>query len=328
MNYLLNPVFVVAYGGVAVRAAMILRALQVMYTGNVLKTWKWLLGDYETDDTAANCPAFFDSKNWQAALPTAGETAPISISDDCQGLEARIEAGDGDVVWLRRIAPRGLIASYRGSEGAQVPRFTRIGLALGASDTLNSHRVWTKKIESGIRSLALDGSLMSSVLIDSPELVASRPTVVVLFGNGGGTGSGASIALGVAVRFFQSGLGIKLNSHAYVLGGAYRQQMSVSGVNGKIAHALDLDLNHAMSSRAGTLSLPVGPDESIEAPAPLFDRVNRLEATGRLAEKTDDFARAVAESVLFTYASPAAAALQLARANDEQLPGVLHLLKK
>ena len=144
----------------------------------------------------------------------------------------------------------------------------------------------------------------------------------------GGTGSAALIPLAITARWLAASLGLKLETHAWIVAGHYRPKDGDENAKSALAHALDIDLEYVMTPGASSLRIPLGPDLFAEVRGRLFDSIYREEAAGRLLHDYAGIVAQCTEDLLFTYTTTAARDLMRSQVNKTIKPRLRGLAQR
>lgn len=313
MNPRFPRILVLSAGGIAIAIMLAWRACLYKHFGYLPNHYRWLGIDFASNPpTAADFPRDISHEARHAVGLKSSEISVLSFGGAHQQLAERIKAGDPNVNYLGDLIDPELLGPYSGAEGAQIPAIVRAALAYcaGARDS------WCSLIDRNLHEL-------SSIANDGPDAV----TAIFVGGGQGGTGTGALFPLAVATRWMAQSKGMRLDAHAFVLAGHYREKDGQEENKAGLNYALDRDLERAVEP-GNTLAFPLGAKRTALFEGRLFDTVLRQEVWGAFEHDEGSAIARAARTLAFRYAAPAAFELQNSRGNVENKGRLLPLLER
>ena len=306
----------VGLGGAGNQALIVFRAWMVALLGWLPECWRFLGIDFATDPPSAPDHLFpaVPVAMWRAAALPPSDVRLLSLPADCAALAERIKRGDADVAWIARLVPPEILAGYSGGEASRIPALTRLALALSVGDDgVTTGKSWFTLLAGKLEDLAPLGRAAHSLMMARGVSLAedtTPPLIVAIAGVEGGTGNGALLPVAMAARSIAGAAARPVHIEAALLTGHYRPADGQEDSKGAVAHALDLDLEYAMSAARGLLALPTGNDAEIATTEAPFDSLYRMDAAGRLRHDYRAALAQFAELLLVRYASATGAKLQ------------------
>jgi hypothetical protein len=306
----------VGLGGAGNQALIVFRAWVIVLLGWLPECWRFLGIDFATDPPAAPDYLFpaVPAAVWRAAALPPADVRLLSLPPDCAALAERIKRGDADVAWIGRLVPPEILAGYGGGEASRIPAFSRLALALSVGDDgVTTGKSWLTLLAGKLEDLAPLGRAAHAMMMAhgiSMAEDATPPLMVAVAGTEGGTGNGALLPVAIAARSIAGAAARPVHIEAALLTGHYRPADGQEESKGAVAHALDLDLEYAMSAGRGLLALPTGSEAEIATAEVPFDGIYRMDAAGRLRHDYRAALAQFAELLLFRYASATGAKLQ------------------
>ncbi|HEY0404738.1 MAG TPA: hypothetical protein VGC89_03370, partial [Pyrinomonadaceae bacterium] len=325
-RHIFQPLLLVAKGGFACQALLLLRAQLHMELGFLPPSLRCFAIDFAADAPLAPRALFpeIPSDVWERVEFSPAEMYLLKTNIDLKKIAQRIRRGDADVAWLGRIIPADVLERYTGTEACQIPNMTRFFLAYWASAFHRFDTPWPERLREHLRALRRNGDALHALTAFGipPSAVAPTPSrAVSICGAGGGTGSGASIAVSTILKWLAGQLGLDFKLDALVITGHYRQRNGHEMRKDALAHALDMDITASVASDAVT-EFQLGPDTTARVSGKLFDTLQRLEAYGRYEYQTRGMLSAAARFLRYTYFTRAGYQQQKDVANDDVYPAL------
>jgi len=332
-RYVFSPLVFVALGGMASVLLLVLRARMIQVLGCLPECMRWLAIDFGSDAPQAPRAQFsreVTAQEWDAAELAPGELCLLSFGGLEREIAQKMRSKDPSWTWLEGVLAADVLDEYTGAEGSQIPMLVRGALAACADDPeLSGGISWVDMLSAALADVAPNGKAMHDLTTkrDLPDgsVLRAKPTIVIIVGGEGGTGSGALLPVSIAGRWLATKRGIEAAIHGLVLAGHYRPQDGQEDRKSALNYALDKDVEYAMERSRDALSFRLGADVAAEQVGPLFDEVHRLEATGRLQHDEKAVLESAAEMLLYFYTTAAGWSIRKSRANNLMRPAMLRL---
>jgi hypothetical protein len=315
---------------------LVTRAFLYTWLGELPESIRWLFIDFRSDPPVPPVRQFarvFPEYIWDRTALRRNEFSGFGSDLEFRILAERVNRGESDALWLRKMAYAPALACHNSHEAQGRPMFGRIELLLDA------HRVdplagptWLEDLGQAYRDAAPGGrhwaDFMRSGRLDQ-ESEQDFSDVWHMFGSSGGCGAGINIPVAVASQHFAREFDLRVRNHAMVVTGDYHDEQRDRHEKRSVAHSCCLDLAMVQDPNM-TIEMPIGPHDTIHAQCPLFDDLYIHDAvTPGLQHAEYDVIASGARTLAFLLSSEAGSQFERVRTNTRmQTPSELPMAVK